>query len=113
VAMLSLMCRMALLEQMGCGLSALGSAVKGSLRLFQVKVSKASKTAKRVRVFAMSMRLGVCTFSLQRKAACSVVNRRYLKQNSRNISLIIGKKGYEQKNMSKVMITVNEFHIRN
>ena len=102
------MCRMALFEQTGCGLSALGRAVKGSLRLFQVKVSKASRTAKRVRVFTMSMRLSACSFPLQRKAACSVVNLRYLKQDSRNIGLIIGKKRYEQKNMGKVMIvTVN------
>lgn len=50
MAVLSPMCRVTPFEQMGYGLSALGCAVKGSLRLFQVKVSKASKTAKRVSV---------------------------------------------------------------
>lgn len=50
------MCRMALFEQMGCDVSAPGSAVKGSPELFHVKVLKASKTAKRMRVFTVTMR---------------------------------------------------------
>lgn len=47
---------------------------KGTLRLFQVKVLKTSKTAWRVSVFTVS----VC-FSVQREGTCSVVNLRYLK----------------------------------
>lgn len=101
MAVLSPMCRMSLFEQAGCGLSALGSAVKGFLRLFRVKVLKASKTAKRVRVFTMSMRLRACSFPLQRKAACSVVNCRYLKQDSRNIGMIIGNKGMNRRIWSR------------
>lgn len=98
LAVLSPMCRIALFEQTGRGLSALGSAVKGSLRLFQVKVSKASKTARRMRVFTMSMHLSVCPFPLQSKAGFSVVNLRYLKQDSKNMRLLTrGKKGVNKR----------------
>lgn len=66
------MCRMALFEQMGCDVSAPGSAVKGSPELFHVKVLKASKTAKRMRVFTVTMRKVHTPF--QRKASHGVVN---------------------------------------
>lgn len=49
------------------------------------------------------MHLIACTFPFQRKAACTVRNLRYLKEDSRNIGLITGKKRYEQKNVGKVM----------
>lgn len=99
MAVLSPMCRVTPIEQMGCGLSALGCAVKGSPRLFQVKVSKASQTAKRVSIHNKCARI----FSFQRKAACSVMNLRYLKEDSRDVELMTGKKGMNKKDMGKVL----------
>lgn len=65
--------------------------------MFQVKVSKAFKTAKRESVH------NKCVF--QRKAACSVMSLRYLKEDSRNVELMTGKKVSQKnkKNVGKVM----------
>lgn len=67
MAALSQMCGVALLEQVGRGIPALGTAVESTLRLFKVRDSKASTTAWRVSVFTVSVRLKACSYAAERK----------------------------------------------
>lgn len=49
------------------------------------------------------MRLSVRTFPFQRKAACSFRSLRYLKEASRNVGLMTGRKDMNKNNVGKVM----------